>query len=193
MRRGMRVTWLAFAVTCVLNMPALAQSSNEAGAWLQIKDSPSADQLKAFLNSFPKGAFASEARQKLSLVADEVLPAEVRDISIRFPAEARRLGHSIGPMRVVTLAIQVRADGTASGVDIAKSSGFDLYDKAAVAAARSATYLPSIDHGAPVASRLDYDVSFGLVCNRAAGSPPDCYGGRFPASCSATVCSSLRR
>jgi hypothetical protein len=75
---------------------------------------------------------------------------------------------------------------------VAKSSGFDPYDKAAMSAARSATYLLAMDHGMAVASLLEYDVSFGLLCNRAA-SRSDCDANRFPQKCSATVCSLLLR
>ena len=63
----------------------------------------------------------------------------------------------------------------------------------AVEAARDATYLPAVDRGMAVDSRMDYDVSFGILCNRAAGGSPSCDGGRFPVEGSATVCALLLR
>ena len=190
-RNGLRSTALAIAVLASLS--AAAQDVNETAAWERIRVSGSADQLRAFLDMYPKGQFAPEARQKYSLVANTMLPPEVRDMDVRFPSDAIRLGRSLGALRVVKLNIQVQQDGKARDVDVVKSSGFNQYDSAAVQAARNATYLPAVERGMAVDSRLDYDVSFGLLCNRAAGASPDCDRGRFPQECSATVCALLRR
>jgi hypothetical protein len=46
--------------------------------------------------------------------------------------------------------------------------------------------------GMAVESRLNYEVSFGLLCNRAAGNAT-CDNGRFPTECTATVCARLIR
>jgi len=146
----------------------------------------------AFLDTYPAGQFAPEARQKYSLAANMTLPPHVQRIDVRFPIEARDIGRSLGPIRVAKLNILVQPDGRASGVTLAMSSGFDPYDQAAVAAARMATYLPAVDHGMAVASPLNYDVSFGFLCNRAAGDVT-CDDGRFPTTCSATTCELLLR
>jgi TonB family protein len=124
--------------------------------------------------------------------AGTMTAAQVQRIDVRFPAEIRRIGRSVGPLRVAKLEILVRTDGKAGDVRLAESSGFDPYDRAAVEAARLATYLPAMQNGMAVESRLDYDVSFGLLCNRAAGNAT-CDNGRFPTTCSATVCELLTR
>jgi TonB family protein len=121
-----------------------------------------------------------------------VTPAKVERIDVQFPAEIRRIGRSVGPMRVVKLDILVQRDGKAGDVTLAMSSGFDPYDNAAVEAARNATYVPATEQGMAVESRLAYDVSFGLLCNRAAGNVT-CDNGRFPTTCEATVCALLLR
>jgi TonB family protein len=184
-----------FAIAAVAYLPlcAAAQSGSEAAVWASIEGSGSADQLKAYLDQYPTGQHAPEARRRFSQSANAMLPPEVQSIQVRFPQEVRRLGHSVGPLRVVKLGISVQRDGRASGVTVVQSSGLDLYDKAAAQAARDATYLPAVDRGMTVDARMDYDVSFGLLCNRAAGSPPDCYKRRFPTACTATVCEKLRR
>ena len=119
-------------------------------------------------------------------------PAKVERIDVRFPNEILRIGRSVGPMRVAKLDILVRRDGKAGDVALVMSSGYDPYDNAAVEAARNAAYVPAMQQGMAVESRLAYDVSFGLLCNRAAGNVT-CDNGRFPTTCSATVCRVLPR
>ena len=197
-----QIGWRAAVLAAVLGVwiPAAAQTGSspgadaagEAAAWDTIKDNGSADQVKAFLDTYPKGAHASEARQKYSAAANTMLPAEVQTINVKFPNDARRVGRTLGAMRVVTLDILVRADGSIEDVDIGKSSGFDAYDKEAQSAVREAKFLPAMNRGKPVESRLSYDVSFGLLCNRAAGNH-SCDNNRFPTTCSATVCETLLR
>lgn len=176
----------------LLQWPAAAQTAGESAAWNPIKDSATPEQLKAFLDNFPDGTFAVEARQRYSTAAKMSLAPAMKEFQIVFPNEARRIGRSLGAMRTVKLDILVRPDGTAGDVDIAASSGFDLYDKTAMAAARKASYLPAVSNGMPVEARMAYDVSFGLLCNRAAGNST-CDHGRFPQTCSATVCGLLLR
>jgi TonB family protein len=120
------------------------------------------------------------------------IPAKVDRIDPQFPPSIQRLGRSVGPLRTVKLDITVLPDGRAGDVTVATSSGFDPYDKAAVDAARNATYTPAMNNGMAVESRLAYDISFGLLCNRAAGNVT-CDYGRFPTTCSATVCQTLVR
>jgi TonB family protein len=127
-----------------------------------------------------------------SRIAGTMRSPQVQKINVVFPNEIRRYGRAVGPLRVAKLAIIVGKDGKARDVQIAQSSGFDLYDRAALSAARRATYLPAMDRGMPVESRLDYDVSFGLLCNKATGNTT-CDHGTYPTTCSATVCGLLRR
>ena len=138
------------------------------------------------------GLSLSAAAQSAAPAADRMTAAQVQRIDVRFPAEIRRIGRSVGPLRVVKLDILVQADGKAGDVKLVTSSGFDLYDRAAVEAARIATYRPAVENGRAVESRLNYDISFGLLCNRAAGNAT-CDNGRFPTECSATVCERLTR
>lgn len=188
----LRSTVLAIGALCLLHVSASAQNPGEAAAWQSVGSSASAAQLLAFLDTYPTGQFAPEARQKYSLLANVTLPPRVQRIDVRFPQEARDIGRSLGPIRVAKLDILVQPDGRATDVTLATSSGFDPYDEAAVAAARMATYLPAVDHGMAVASPLAYDVSFGFLCNRAAGDIT-CDDGRFPTTCSATTCELLLR
>ena len=134
----------------------------------------------------------SAAAQNAGKAADTMTAAQVQHIDVRFPAEIRRIGRSVGPMRVAKLEILVQTDGKAGDVKLVTSSGFDPYDRAAVEAARLASYLPARENGMAVELRLNYDVSFGLLCNRAAGNAT-CDNGRFPTTCSATVCELLIR
>jgi TonB family protein len=132
------------------------------------------------------------AAQNTPSSTNAVSPAKVDRIDPQFPPSIQRLGRSVGPLRTVKLEITVLPDGRAGDVTLAMTSGFDLYDKAAVEAARNATYTPAMNNGMAVESRLAYDVSFGLLCNRAAGNVT-CDYGRFPTTCSATVCQTLVR
>ena len=183
---------IAIAIAALTPLAAASQSAGEASAWESVKVSPTADQLKAFLDSYPDGAFAAQARQKYTLEAKTTLEPKMQDFEIVFPNQARRVGRSLGATRTVKLDILVGANGKAADVDIADSSGFDVYDQTAVAAARDATYLPAVRNGMPVEARMAYEVSFGLLCNRAAGNST-CDNGRFPRTCSATVCALLLR
>ena len=134
----------------------------------------------------------SAAAQDAGKAGNLMVAAQVQRIDVRFPPEIRRIGRSVGPMRVAKLDILVQADGKAGDVNLVESSGFDPYDRAAVEAARTATYVPAMKDGMAVESRMNYDVSFGLLCNRAAGNTT-CDNGRFPTECSATVCERLAR
>ena len=188
----LHVIVLATAAFGWLHMAAVAQDVGEAAAWESIRSSGSAAQLKAFLDSYPTGQFAPEARQKYSLAANMMLTPEVRTIDLRIPLDARRVGRTLGPLRAVKLNILVQQDGKARDVKLVKGSGYDGYDREAMRAARSATYLPGLNHGMAVEARMDYEISFGLLCNRAAGNTT-CDNGRFPTICSATVCEQLLR
>lgn len=183
---------LAIGALGLLVVPAWAQNAGEAVAWNAIRTSGSPDQLKAFLDNYPTGQFAPEARQKYSLAANAMLAPQVQSIDLEIPLDARRVGRTLGPLRVVKLNIVVQPDGKARDVELVETSGYDGYDREAMRAARSAIYLAGLDHGMAVEARMDYQVSFGLLCNRAAGNTT-CDNGRFPVTCSATVCARLLR
>jgi TonB family protein len=191
-KTGLCSTVLAIAAASLLHMSAAAQNANEAAAWEAIQMSGSADQLNAFLAEFPTGQFAPEARQKYSVVANTMLAPKVQHIDVQFPEDIRSIGRDIGPLRVVKLNILIQQDGRASQVDVVETSGFDRYDEVAKEAARNATYLPAVDHGMAVEAQMPYDVSFGFLCNRAAGDFT-CDAGEYPTTCSATVCALLMR
>ena len=191
-RSRLRSTLLAIAALGSLHVSAVAQNAGEAAAWESIKSSGSAAQLMAFLDSYPAGRFAPEARQKYSLAANTMLAPQVQAIDPRIPLEARRVARTLGALRVVKLNILVQRDGKARDVQLVATSGYDLYDREAMRAAQSATYLPGLDRGMAVESRMDYEVSSGLLCNRAAGNTT-CDNGRFPTTCSATVCERMLR
>lgn len=141
-QRHLRSTVLAMAALALLHVPASAQNAGEAAAWEPLRSSGSAQQLQAFLDTYPTGQFAPEARQKYSLAANMMLAPQVQSIDVRFPTEIRRIGRSVGPMRVVKLNILVQPDGKASDVKMVSSSGFDPYDGAAVEAARRPLIFP---------------------------------------------------
>ena len=124
--------------------------------------------------------------------AGEADMPKVEHMDVAFPLDARRVGRSLGSMRTVKLDILVEADGKAGEVKVADSSGYDGYDRAARAAALKATYRPAMVNGMPVQARMTYDVSFGLLCNRAAGNVT-CDANEFPTTCKATVCGILLR
>ena len=185
----LRLKLLAIALAGALNLPAAAQERGETAGRNSIETIELAAQHDAFLTTYPTGQFA---RKEYSRIADTIQAPQVQKIEVVFPNEIRRYGRSVGPIRVAKLTIVVGTDGKARDVRIARSSGFSPYDKAALSAAREATYLPAMNHGTPVESRLDYDVSFGLLCNRAEGNST-CDHGKCPTTCSATACASLMR
>lgn len=76
-----------------------------------------------------------------------------------YPADARRTGQQ----GVVTLAVQVTADGRAASVQLSRSSGFPLLDTAALQAVRRWTFEPARTAGIPTASRVEVPVRFDLA------------------------------
>jgi TonB family protein len=187
-----RLKLLAIALTSAsLNSPAVADAG-ETIARNSIKTVELAVQHSAYLLAFPDGLFAQEPKQKYRRIADTMSAAQLKKIEVVFPKEIRRYGRSVGPLRVAKLTIVVGTDGKARDVQIAQSSGFDPYDKAALSAAKEATYVPAMNNGAAVESRLDYDISFQLLCNKSAGDHT-CDHGRYATECSATSCALLTR
>jgi TonB family protein len=177
---------LGIAVAGVLSLSAAAQrgEAKETGQLLA--------QLEASRDLSGTAQFARETSRRYNRVPDTRMPPRVQHIDVKFPTDVIRYGRSIGPFRVTTLDILVEPDGRAGDVRIAQSSGFDAYDSAALAGARDAIYRPALDRGRPVERRMLYDVSFGFLCNRAAGNTT-CDYRTYPETCSATVCALLLR
>lgn len=93
---------------------------------------------------------------------DQVIPAgpdpKVRNREPAYPDEAVRRGEQ----GAVILLIQVSPEGLASGVDIARSSGFTLLDRAARDAVATWRFVPAVRDGQPIASSMSMRIQFML-------------------------------
>lgn len=93
---------------------------------------------------------------------DHVIPAgpdpKVHNREPDYPAEAARRGQH----GVVILLIQVSPEGLPNLVDIARSSGFDLLDRAAREAVETWHFVPAIRDGKPIRSTMSLRVKFEL-------------------------------
>ena len=93
---------------------------------------------------------------------DQVIPArldaKVRNREPIYPDEAVRHGEQ----GAVILLVQVSPEGLASGVDIARSSGFNSLDRAARDAVTTWRFVPAVRDGQPVASTMSMRVVFQL-------------------------------
>lgn len=102
------------------------------------------------------------------MAADERLPEGSIDAASRqlnppqYPAEAIKAGVA----GTVILMVAIDDHGRVQGLRIDRSSGHDDLDRAALAAAARWTFLPAIEHGKPVASRVRVPIEFAL------GGPP---------------------
>ncbi len=75
-----------------------------------------------------------------------------------YPAEARRKGQE----GTVVLRVIIEPDGRVAGATVARSSGFELLDRAALDAARVWRFLPARDGDAAVRCTADLPVEFVL-------------------------------
>ncbi len=93
----------------------------------------------------------------------EVVPAApdagYRNLPPHYPLEAQLRGEQ----GAVTLLIHVAPTGTASGVDIAESSGFPVLDRAAREAVLKWHFHPEQKDGIPMASDFPFRIIFGLT------------------------------
>ena len=93
---------------------------------------------------------------------DQVIPArldaKVRNREPIYPDEAVRHGEQ----GAVILLVQVSPEGLANGVDIARSSGFNLLDRAARDAVATWRFVPAVRDGQPVPSSMSMRVVFQL-------------------------------
>jgi protein TonB len=83
----------------------------------------------------------------------------------RYPLSARRRGQE----GTAVVHASIDTEGEVTGARVARSSGVDSIDEAAVAAVRSWRFVPALDQGAPVASEADLPVVFRLRPPSSAG------------------------
>jgi periplasmic protein TonB len=93
---------------------------------------------------------------------DQVIPAaldaKMRNREPVYPDDAVRRGEQ----GAVVLLIRVSPEGLAEGVDIARSSGFNLLDRAARDAVATWHFMPAVRDGQPIASSMSIRVVFQL-------------------------------
>ena len=93
---------------------------------------------------------------------DQVIPAgpdpKVRNREPIYPDEAVRRGEQ----GAVILLVNVSPDGLASSVDIARSSGFSLLDRAARDAVATWRFVPAVRDGQPIESSMPLRILFQL-------------------------------
>jgi protein TonB len=93
---------------------------------------------------------------------DAVIPAgpdpKVRNREPEYPDEAVRRGEQ----GLVILLIRVSPQGLVAGVDIARSSGFSLLDRAARDAVVTWRFVPAVRNGQPVPSSMPLRINFQL-------------------------------
>lgn len=75
-----------------------------------------------------------------------------------YPRRARRKG----VQGTVRLAVWVDRNGTVGGVEVARSSGYDILDRSALDAVKNWRFEPATRDGQPVASRVEVPVEFKL-------------------------------
>lgn len=93
---------------------------------------------------------------------DQVIPAgpdpKVHNREPVYPDEAVRRGEQ----GAVILLINISPEGLASSVDIARSSGFNLLDRAARDAVATWRFVPAVRDGRPIASSMPMRIVFKL-------------------------------
>ena len=106
----------------------------------------------------------------LALSACRATPKECTPKDIRPPKELRRpsvqyppASQDIGDEGTVTLLLAVQTDGSISDIRIARSSGYQRLDAAAVRSLRQAKFQPATCHGKPIAMRIHQPFTFELT------------------------------
>jgi protein TonB len=104
----------------------------------------------------------TNAESNTLVTGDDVIPASPDNASRNrqpvYPEEAARWGQQ----GAVILLIHVSAEGLASGVDIAQSSGFPLLDRAAREAVLKWRFVPAVKDGQPIPFDMPFRVVFEL-------------------------------
>ena len=103
----------------------------------------------------------------LALSACRATPKECTPKDIRPPKELRRPSVQYPPALqengeegTVTLLLAVQTDGSISDIRIARSSGYQRLDAAAVRSLRQAKFQPATCHGKPIAVRIHQSFIF---------------------------------
>ena len=103
----------------------------------------------------------------LALSACRATPKECTPKDIRPPKELRRpsvqyppASQDNGDEGTVTLLLAVQTDGSISDIRIARSSGYQRLDAAAVRSLRQAKFQPATCHGKPIAMRIYSSFTF---------------------------------
>ena len=87
---------------------------------------------------------------------DIVPPKELRQPSIQYPP----ISYDNAEEGTVTLLLAVQTDGSISDIRIARSSGYQRLDTAAVRSLRQAKFQPATCHGKPIAVRIHQSFIF---------------------------------
>ena len=87
---------------------------------------------------------------------DIVPPKELRQPSVQYPPASQNDGDE----GTVTLLLAVQTDGSISDIRIARSSGYQRLDAAAVRSLRQAKFQPATCHGKPIAVRIHQSFIF---------------------------------
>ena len=87
---------------------------------------------------------------------DIVPPKELRQPSVQYPPTSQNDGEE----GTVTLLLAVQTDGSISDIRIARSSGYQRLDAAAVRSLRQAKFQPATCHGKPIAVRIHKSITF---------------------------------
>ena len=87
---------------------------------------------------------------------DIVLPKELRQPSVQYPP----ISYDNAEEGTVTLLLAVQPDGSISDIRIARSSGYQRLDAAAVRSLRQAKFQPATCHGKPIAVRIQQSFIF---------------------------------
>ena len=87
---------------------------------------------------------------------DIVLPKELRQPSVQYPP----ISYDNAEEGTVTLLLAVQPDGSISDIRIARSSGYQRLDAAAVRSLRQAKFQPATCHGKPIAVRIHQSFTF---------------------------------
>ncbi len=92
----------------------------------------------------------------------DVIPAgpdpKVHNREPVYPDEAARRGQQ----GTVLLRIQVTPEGLAAAVDVERSSGYPLLDRAARSAVETWRFVPAVENGQPIPSTMTLRIAFEL-------------------------------
>ena len=99
---------------------------------------------------------ACRATPKECTRKDIVPPKELRRPSVQYPPASQDNGDE----GTVTLLLAVQTDGSISDIRIARSSGYQRLDAAAVRSLRQAKFQPATCHGKPIAVRIHQSFIF---------------------------------